>query len=372
MRMNLGSGTTEERDKDVPANGKGCWNRTFLRCVSTFLIALTASTRLIAATVCPSGPGVQGMDVSQYNGTIDWNQVRSSGIAFAFIRVSDGIRSIDPSFDTNYASAKAAGIIRGAVQFFSPDDDASAQANLLLARIGTLGPGDLPPALDVEVLDGITPTVVAAGIKTWVTTIQQATGRTPIIYTGSSLWSLIGQPNFSAETLWIASWGVSCPNIPTVWSSWSFWQYSDSGFVPGVGSGGVDLDRFNGSTADLGVLAGVVDLKVDIEIKPGGADVPVINIDSQGGIPVAILSTSSLDAPADIDIASLTFGRTGDEKSLAFCGVEDVNGDGLPDLICHFNTALSNFQLGDTSGILKGETVMKNRIRGTEPILTMQ
>jgi len=94
-----------------------------------------------------------------------------------------------------------------------------------------------------------------------------------------------------------------------------------------------------------------------IDIKPG--DFPnSINPKSKGKIPVAILSTNSLDAPSQVDRASLTFGRTGGEHSLAFCNAngEDVNRDGLRDLVCHFYTRKTSFKAGDSDGILKGES----------------
>jgi hypothetical protein len=107
---------------------------------------------------------------------------------------------------------------------------------------------------------------------------------------------------------------------------------------------------------------------VGIDIKPGG--VPnSINRRSEGKIPVAILSSATFDA-REVDAASLTFGRTGDEESLAFYSPapEDVNGDGLPDLICHFNTPATGFLLGDTQGVLKGKTLKGAAIRGMDSV----
>lgn len=99
-------------------------------------------------------------------------------------------------------------------------------------------------------------------------------------------------------------------------------------------------------------------LPVDIDIKPG-SDPNSIDPSSRGDIPVGILSTPDFDAPSEVDKTSLTFGVTGDEPSLAFCAAspEDVNSDGLLDQVCHFQTQLTGFQVGDTEGILKGQTV---------------
>ncbi|MBI4227162.1 MAG: hypothetical protein HY600_02685 [Candidatus Omnitrophica bacterium] len=98
-------------------------------------------------------------------------------------------------------------------------------------------------------------------------------------------------------------------------------------------------------------------LTVAIDIKPGSEENP-INPAAKGTIPVAILSTAALNAPLEVDRATVTFGRTGNEKSLTAvkCAPEDVNGDGLLDLLCHADTLTAAFQRGDTQGLLKGKT----------------
>lgn len=113
-------------------------------------------------------------------------------------------------------------------------------------------------------------------------------------------------------------------------------------------------------------------LTVDILIKPGSSPAP-INLQSQGAIPVAILSQPGFSAPTEVDTQSLTFGHTGSEQSLAFCdsSPEDVNGDGLPDLVCLFQTQSTNFQIGDTQGILKGRTRGQRPLTGAGPIVVV-
>ena len=108
---------------------------------------------------------------------------------------------------------------------------------------------------------------------------------------------------------------------------------------------------------------------VDIDIKPG-SDPNAINPKSRGKIPVAILSTTDFDATSQVDKSSLTFGRTGDEDSLSKCtkSNEDVNGDGLDDVVCHFNTQDTGFQQGDTEGIVKGNTLNGVPIEGKDSV----
>lgn len=114
---------------------------------------------------------------------------------------------------------------------------------------------------------------------------------------------------------------------------------------------------------------------VNIDIKPGSDENP-INYSSNGKIPVAILSASDFNAPAEVDQPTLTFGRTGNEESLHYrgngepncSGDEDHNGDGLNDLMCHFHTPIAGFQPGDTEGILRGLTLAGEAFEGRDNI----
>jgi GH25 family lysozyme M1 (1,4-beta-N-acetylmuramidase) len=199
--------------------------------------------------VCASGTTVEGVDVSRYDGAVIWSQVSASGKSFAFTEFNDGLGGVDPQFDTNWAGIQVAGMARGAYQFFEPGEDAVAQANLLLAHLSTLGPSDLPPMLDVEAAEGQSIATVVNGVSQWVARIKQVMGVTPIIYTYASFWNLIGNPDFSADPLWVANWGVTCPTLPTGWANWNIWQYSDNGSVPGINgsANSTDLDKFNGA-----------------------------------------------------------------------------------------------------------------------------
>jgi hypothetical protein len=110
-------------------------------------------------------------------------------------------------------------------------------------------------------------------------------------------------------------------------------------------------------------------ITADIDIKPGSFP-NSINPKSKGKIPVAILSSATFNAVTQVDQGSLTFGHIGNELSLAFCNSngEDVNGDTLLDLVCHFHTQTAAFESGDTQGILKGKTVGDIPIIGTDSV----
>ena len=115
-------------------------------------------------------------------------------------------------------------------------------------------------------------------------------------------------------------------------------------------------------------------LAVTIDIRPdsdnGKQPAPVINPKSDGKIQVAILSSKIFNTPVQVNMNSLTFGHSGTEKSLAYCDTHrnDVNHDGMPDLVCSFNTAKANFLNGDTMGILEGTLMDGTPIQGIESI----
>jgi lysozyme len=204
-------------------------------------------------SVCPGKTTLEGVDVSTYQGTIDWAKVKASGRAFAITRVGDGLGG-DNTFNANWAGIKAAGMVRGAYQFFRAGSDPIQQADILLAKIGTPQNGDLAPTLDLEVTDGQSASTIVANVKKWLEHVKAKTGRTPMVYTSPGFWPSVGNPDLSAYVLWVAHWGTTCPTIPPAWKGFTFHQYSDSGSVSGI-SGAVDLDVFNGDQAALDKLA---------------------------------------------------------------------------------------------------------------------
>ena len=208
--------------------------------------------------VCGVGPTVKGIDVSKYQPTINWQDVRADGVEFAFIRVSDGTMFPDAYFDSHWAGSRAVGIKHGAYQFFRPSEDPIVQANMLLTKINsTLAPDDLPPVIDVEDNDDQPPAVIVAKMQQWINHVEAAIGRPPIVYTNRPFWrDSVGGADFSAYPLWHAQYSTApCPNIAPQWPTWHLWQYSESGTVPGI-TGGVDMNRWNGTRASFDAFLG--------------------------------------------------------------------------------------------------------------------
>lgn len=217
---------------------------------------------------CGGGKYVEGIDVSHWQGAIDWNAVKSSGRAFAFMKATEGTGYVDDTFKKNWAASKAAGLIRGAYHFHRTNADPVAQAEHFVSTVGQLEAGDFPLMLDVE--DANNPpsaSAVTANVKACLEHIQKLTGRVPIIYTGNWYWSgyMANAAGFDKYPLWIAAYPSSwpnasyCPTVPGSWSKWVFWQYSSGGngvpAVPGVGQS-CDRNLFDGTLADLMAFVG--------------------------------------------------------------------------------------------------------------------
>lgn len=198
---------------------------------------------------CQSGPTVAGIDVSYYQESIAWPRVRRAGIRFAFIRASDGLTITDARFAKNWQGAKRAGLLRGAYQYFRPEQSALDQADLLIAAIDR-DPGELPPVIDVESTGGKSAAELATSIRTWVDRVRTRLGVEPIIYTGPDFWRTRVGADLTRQPLWIAHYTPACPTVPAPWQRWTFWQHGDTGRVPGI-AGPVDLDVFAGSFGEL-------------------------------------------------------------------------------------------------------------------------
>ncbi|GGG13602.1 glycoside hydrolase family 25 protein [Paenibacillus aceti] len=204
----------------------------------------------------------QGIDVSHWQGKIDWAKVAASGISFAFIKATQN--RIDERFIENARGAKAAGLLVGAYHYLDnsivTEAKARIAAQLFFSAMQSEGVKfDLPPVLDYESKSG---SLSAAGTnavaKAFLAEIERLTGVRPILYTYPAF---IG--NFSGLSqypLWIARYSTQTPVDASGWTRWEFWQYSDgkdggtlpngSRIVGGI-NGQVDLNEFDGTVAEL-------------------------------------------------------------------------------------------------------------------------
>lgn len=210
---------------------------------------------------------LSGIDVSHYQGAIDWHAVARMGIAFAYAKATDGLYPPDARFADNWTGMQDAAITRGAYHFFRPAASAEAQADRFLSMVTGFQAGDLPPMLDLEeARSGANRPDEWTSIPfnerlplalAWLEQIEQTLGVRPIVFTRQG-WveaNLGAAGNLVNYPLWIAHYTAAAQAaVPDGWSRWTFWQYSKSGRVAGI-NGPVDLDRFNGSRDDLATLA---------------------------------------------------------------------------------------------------------------------
>jgi GH25 family lysozyme M1 (1,4-beta-N-acetylmuramidase) len=201
---------------------------------------------------------VQGVDVSHYQGTINWNAAHGAGIDVAYAKATEGTSYVDPSYARNHTAAPAAGVAIGAYHFARPGHDggsveadarAEAQHFLSAAKPAT---GDLVPALDLEATGGLGRAELGRWTKTWLDTVSAGIdGRKPLVYVSPSFWSAhVDDVQHVADEypLWVANWGVDAPTVPGTWDAWRGWQKTSDGAVAGI-DGRVDRDTFRAPAA---------------------------------------------------------------------------------------------------------------------------
>ena len=197
-----------------------------------------------------AGYSVHGIDVSAYQGRINWPEVARNRVRFAFIKASEGATLRDPRFVRNWHEARAAGVLRGAYHYFLPNRDGQLQADLF-ARTVPLAPGDLPPVLDVEAANFHDVAVLRREVARWLRLTEAHYGVRPILYSNHSFYQRHLAGHFDDYPLWLAHYEVERPALPR--SKWIIWQHSDEAYVPGI-RGVVDFNVFQGSFEALQAL----------------------------------------------------------------------------------------------------------------------
>ena len=197
-----------------------------------------------------AGYSVHGIDVSAYQGRIDWPEVARNRVRFAFIKASEGGTLRDPRFARNWREARSAGVLRGAYHYFLPNRDGQLQADLF-ARTVPLAPGDLPPVLDVEAANFHDVAVLRREVARWLRLIEAHYGVRPILYSNHSFYQRHLAGHFDDYPLWLAHYEVERPTLPR--DKWIIWQHSDEAYVPGI-RGAVDFNVFQGNFEALEAL----------------------------------------------------------------------------------------------------------------------
>jgi lysozyme len=214
-------------------------------------------------------PPITGFDISHYenevfkNGEIPFDAIKQNDMLFCYSKATHGGSRKDEWFDYNWQKCEEKHLLRGCYHLFSLlDDDIDAQINNFLSlNIDYNAPGILPAVLDVEEdvrnFDRnnaiLNKALIVARMRIWLSAVESATGRKPMIYTRKSFWEeVLGNPTgFEDYPIWVAYYrNEGPPRVPTPWQEkWHFWQYTDRGLLKDAGR--FDLNRFNGSYEEL-------------------------------------------------------------------------------------------------------------------------
>lgn len=203
----------------------------------------------------PKGYQVHGIDVSYYQGKIDWGKVKQMKdddvqISFAFIKATEGLLLVDSYFQRNWREAPKVGIKVGAYHFFRPQKKGLWQANFFLQTI-TVENGDLPPVVDIESLDGISPEKMRKELNAFLAQVEKKTKVKPIIYSGLKFYQNYLKGYYDGYLFWVAHYHQ--PKIRLERKEWHFWQHSDKARVNGINHK-VDFNVFNGDSLQFSKL----------------------------------------------------------------------------------------------------------------------
>ena len=202
----------------------------------------------------PRGKLVEGIDVSKFQGNINWKKVRAAGIKFAFIKATEGGDHKDKKFKKNWAGARKAGVARGAYHFYYFCTKPEVQAKWFIRNVPKTKDA-LPPVLDME-WNHFSPTCkkrppaakVRKDMKTFLRIVERHYGKKPVIYTSVDFHreNLVGA--FKEYPFWLRSVAAPPRKVYTG-RKWLFWQWTGTGKVKGI-KGKVDRNKFSGTASE--------------------------------------------------------------------------------------------------------------------------
>jgi lysozyme len=189
-----------------------------------------------------------GIDISHYQGTIDWEEMKETHhpIEFVIVRSTMGIDGQDKTFETNFKQAKKSGYLTGAYHYYRPNEDATKQFENFSNTVN-LDSGDLLPILDIEALGDSSLEYLRTGLNTWLELAEEEFGSKPIIYTGRTFYSNYLKGHIDDYPLWVASFSGKhmLNNI-----DWVMHQFTDEVRIKGINHK-VDGNDFNGTIDEL-------------------------------------------------------------------------------------------------------------------------
>lgn len=191
-----------------------------------------------------SSGNMKGIDVSHWDGEINYNTVKDQGIKVVYIKATQGETSVDTYFKSNAVKAKEAGLLVGFYHFLNPSTEESARKQAA-HFVETIKPYhcDCRLALDMEVNKGLSASNITNLSKIFLEEVKRLSGLDVVIYSYTSFIKENLQKSLNVYPLWVAHYGVNTPGSNGVWDSWVGFQYSEKGHVRGIGTE-CDLNEF--------------------------------------------------------------------------------------------------------------------------------
>ncbi len=177
---------------------------------------------------------LEGIDVSHFQGSIQWEKVAKQNIQFVMIKATQGRDLVDPEFQKNWQATEATNLLRGTYHYLDPKDDGVVQAEHFIKT--TQGEfGDFSPVVDIEAFEHETAEEVLGVLAEFLAIVEQHSNCKPIIYTSPNFWLKLQDHEFGQYPLWLADYAKS-PKVPNGWKQWNLWQYEDNGNIAGIQS----------------------------------------------------------------------------------------------------------------------------------------
>lgn len=219
-----------------------------LKILLSFLVIVTAPMYILIAPVYAFSPLsdiiYEGIDVSGWQGNVDYSQVKNSGIEIVYMKSSEGSNFVDPYFNQNYTNAKANDLKVGFYHYVTArtNEEAVNEAKFFVATISGKEP-DCRLAMDFESFGSLSVEEINEIGITFVRTVENLSGKEVIIYSNTNDATNIFSGELTNYPLWVAQYEVEEPTPNGKWSTWAGWQYTDVGEIAGI-SGYVDRNKF--------------------------------------------------------------------------------------------------------------------------------
>lgn len=213
-----------------------------------FLICTAFIIYVLPSGVIAFGPSdstiYEGIDVSSYQGEIDFKKVKDAGIEIVYIKATEGTYYTDPYLESNYKKAKENGIKVGFYHYVTARTEAQAkrEAQYFVSKISGKNP-DCKLAMDFEVFGNLNKAEINRVGLTFIQEVERLSGKQAILYSNAYTASNIWSGENTKYPLWVADYGVERPTNSGTWDSWAGWQYTDRGEIPGINTY-VDRNKF--------------------------------------------------------------------------------------------------------------------------------